>query len=50
MGERINQPFQLTFNASLKVDFHGSRVTSDVGLILVRELDDSASLLYCMSD
>ena len=32
-------PFQLSFNASLKVDFRGSRVTSDGGLILVRELD-----------
>jgi hypothetical protein len=44
MGERINQPCQLTFNASLKVDFQGSRVTSDVGLILVRELDERLGL------
>ena|SRR5712692_3328304 len=29
MGEIQNQPFQLSFNASLKVDFQGSRVTSD---------------------
>ena len=40
MGERRNQPFQLNFNASLKVDFQRSRVTSDGGLILVRELDE----------
>jgi Transposase DDE domain group 1 len=40
MGERQNRPFQLSFNASLKVDFQGSRVTSDGGLILVRELDE----------
>src|SRR5208283_6209478 len=40
MGERQNGPFQLSFNASLKVDFQGSRVTSDAGLILVRELDE----------
>jgi len=40
MGERQNQPFQLSFNASLKVDSQGSRVTSDGGLILVRELDE----------
>jgi hypothetical protein len=39
MGERQNQPFQLSFNASLKVDFQGSRITSNGGLILVRELD-----------
>src|SRR5260370_4645018 len=29
MGEKQNQPFQLSFNSSLKVDFQGSRVTSD---------------------
>ena len=40
MGETPNQPFQLSFNASLKVYFQGSRVTSDGGLILVRELDE----------
>src|SRR5271157_3105925 len=40
MGEKQNGPFQLSFNTSLKVDFQGSRVTSDGGLILVRELDE----------
>ena len=40
MGEDLKQPFQLSFNASLKIDFQGSRVTSDGGLILVRELDE----------
>jgi len=44
MGEIHNGPFQLSFNASLKVDFQGSRVTSDGGLILVRELDERLSL------
>ena len=38
MGERQNRPFQLSFNTSLNVDLQGSRVTSDGGLILVREL------------
>jgi hypothetical protein len=40
MGETQNQAFQFSSNASLKVDFQGSRVTSDGGLILVRELDE----------
>src|SRR2546426_1199525 len=44
MGEIQNQPFQLSFNASLKVDFQGSRVTSDGGLVLVRELDERLGL------
>jgi len=42
--EKQNQPFQLLFNASLKVDFQGSRVTSDGGLILVRESDERLGL------
>ena len=44
MGEKQNQPFHLSFNASLKIDFQGSRVTSDGGLILVRELDERLGL------
>ena len=44
MCEKQNEPFQLSFNASLKVDFQGSRVTSDGGLILVRELDERLGL------
>ena len=44
MGEKQNQPFQLLFNAFLKVDFQGSRVTSNGGLILVRELDERLGL------
>jgi len=40
VGETQNQPFQPSFDASLKIDFQGSRVTSDGGLVLVRELDE----------
>jgi hypothetical protein len=32
MGEKYNQPFQFWFNASLKIDFQGSRVAPDGGL------------------
>jgi hypothetical protein len=44
MGESQNQPFQLSFNRFLRVDFQGSRVTSDGGLLLVRELDERLGL------
>jgi hypothetical protein len=40
MGESQKQAFQLSFNRFLRVTFHGSRVTSNGGLILVRELDE----------
>jgi hypothetical protein len=40
VGETENHPFQLSFNACLKVDFQRSPVTSDGGLILIRELDE----------
>jgi hypothetical protein len=38
MGEIQSQPTQLSFKACLKVDFQGSRATSDGSLILVRKL------------
>lgn len=44
MGELPHELFQLTFNGFLKVAFQGSRVTSDAGLILVRELDERLGL------
>jgi hypothetical protein len=43
VGEKENEPFQFTFNG-FKVAFQGSRVTSDAGLILVRELDERLGL------
>jgi Transposase DDE domain group 1 len=50
MGDKQNQPFQLSFNASLKVDFQGSRVTSNGGLILIRELDERLGLEKLISE
>jgi hypothetical protein len=44
VGERETEPFQFTFNGFLKVAFQGSQVTSDAGLILVRELDERLGL------
>jgi hypothetical protein len=39
-----SKPFQLSFNGYLKVDFQESRVTSDGGLVLIRELDERLGL------
>jgi hypothetical protein len=44
VGETQKRPFQLSFNSSLGVAFQGARVTSDGGLILVRELDERLGL------
>ncbi len=44
MGEKQTKPFQLSFNGLLKVDFQGSHVTSDGGLILIRKLDERLGL------
>src|ERR1035438_190765 len=50
MGQIQKLPFQLSFNSSLKVDFQGSRVTSDAGLLVVRELDERLGLSELISD
>src|ERR1700730_15286221 len=44
VGERQEPPFELSFNGRLRVDFQGARVTSDGGLLLVRELDERLGL------
>src|SRR5712692_5570829 len=48
VGETQKQAFQLSFNSALRVDFQGSRVTSDGGLVLVRELDERLGLSELM--
>ena len=50
MGELQTEPFQFTFNGFLKVAFQGSRITSDAGLILVRELDERLGLGTLISE
>ncbi len=50
MGEKQNQPFQLSFDPFSKVDFQGSQVTSDGGLLLVREFDECLGLSELISE
>ena len=50
VGELQHEAFQFTFNGFLKVTFQGSRVTSDAGLILVRELDERLGLATLISE
>src|SRR3954449_11586626 len=44
VGEEDKAALRITFDPRLKLEFHGSRVTSDAGLLPFRDLDDALGL------
>ncbi|MDP3183522.1 MAG: transposase [Desulfobaccales bacterium] len=49
-GESRKEVIRPDFNRAIMIDFHGAKITSDVGFHLMREIDDRFKIIAPMGD
>ena len=50
MDDGDNTPLRLQFNPKVRLEFHGATITSDAGLLPIRDLDDALGLTDIATD
>ena len=50
MGDGEKVPLRLQFNLKVRLEFHGATITSDAGLLPIREVDDALGPTHIAAD
>ena len=50
MGKRGKRALRVNFDGKLKLEFHGTMISSDAGLLVYRELDETFALTAGLKD